>query len=70
MTAGITLFCDGTRHGQPCRGRLLTGAQSPDEARHLFGKPAGWTSTWEAFAPRTYRARDLCPSRGHDECPA
>lgn len=70
MSAGITLSCDGHRHGQPCRGALHTRASQPDEARHVYGNPAGWRSRWvlEPGPPPTrYRVTDVCPSGGHDE---
>lgn len=66
MTATITISCDGERHGQPCRGALPTPAHSPDEARHGYGRPAGWTSAWAPLGPGRYQAMDFCPSRGHD----
>jgi hypothetical protein len=58
VTAGITLSCDGTRHGQPCRGFLPTRAVDPLEARTLAAA-AGWRSTLDA-APG--RIGDLCPA--------
>lgn len=69
MSAGVTLSCDGRRSGQPCRGALHTPASQTDEARHRFGKPAGWRGrlALEANDPTRYRVIDTCPSPGHDE---
>lgn len=58
MTARVTVSCDGTRHGQPCRGALHTRWRAEHRALGQ-ARIAGWR--------RTEDGRDLCPSRGHDE---
>lgn len=61
MSAGVTLSCDGHRHGQPCRGALHTRDLTTFGARL---NAADWRSVYDAAADRWL---DLCPSAGHDE---
>lgn len=62
MTIAMTLSCDGTRNGQPCRGALHTNTTSFSRAYGM-----GRTQGWRRWAP-TPGARPLllCPSPGHD----
>lgn len=68
MTAGIVIRCDGTPTDRPnmslerCRAFLPTTALSPDEARHVHGKPRGWTGRWRPGPAGVYRTEDLCPA--------
>lgn len=69
MTAGVIVQCDGTPADRPgmalerCRAFLPTPALSPDEARHVYGRPAGWTSRWDpATWPAPSKLQDLCPA--------
>lgn len=59
MTARIVVSCDGHRHGQPCRGALITRRTTlPGGREEAFAE--GWRIT-------PFHPADLCPSGGHDE---